>query len=221
MAFFFEEPSHTFDEYLLVPGYTGPDCIPANVSLQTPVVRYNKKAGEKCPLTMNIPMTSAVMQAVSDDKLAVALAKEGGISFIFGSQTIENQAAMVARVKAYKAGFVTSDSNIRPDQTLEEVVALIQKTGHSTIAVTDDGTANGKLEGIITERDFRINHLPPKSLVRDYMTPFKSLVTGPDGISLNDANDLIWQHKINQLPIIDKNNHLVSLVFRKEDRKST
>ena len=156
MAYIFEEPSHTFDEYLLVPGYTGPDCIPANVSLQTPVVRYNKKAGEKCPLTMNIPMTSAVMQAVSDDKLAVALAKEGGISFIFGSQTIENQAAMVARVKAYKAGFVSSDTNIRPEQTLGELVEAIEKTGHSTVAVTEDGTANGKLVGIITERDFRI-----------------------------------------------------------------
>ena len=145
MAHFFDEPSHTFDEYLLVPGYTGPDCIPSNVSLQTPVVRYNKKAGEKCPLTMNIPMTSAVMQSVSDDKLAVALAKEGGISFIFGSQTIENQAAMVARVKAYKAGFVSSDTNIRPDQSLTELVAAIEKSGHSTVAVTEDGTSNGKL----------------------------------------------------------------------------
>src|SRR5574344_1230189 len=171
MAFFFEEPSHTFDEYLLVPGYTGPDCIPANVSLQTPVVRYNKKAGEKCPLTMNIPMTSAVMQAVSDDKLAIALAKEGGISFIFGSQTIENQAAMVARVKAYKAGFVTSDSNIRPDQTIKEVVALIEKTGHSTIAVRSDRNAHGKLDGIITERDYRIDHVDSNAKVSEYMTP--------------------------------------------------
>lgn len=216
MAYYFDEPSHTFGEYLLVPGYTSADCIPEHVSLKTPVVRFNKKAGEQSSLSMNIPMVSAVMQSVSDDKLAIALAKEGGISFIFGSQSIENQAAMVARVKSYKAGFVNSDSNIKPDQTLEEVEVLIKRTGHSTIAVTDDGTAHGKLEGIITERDFRINYLPANSLVRDYMTPFKSLVTGQDGISLNDANDLIWKHKINQLPIIDKNNHLISLVFRKD-----
>lgn len=216
MAYYFDEPSHTFGEYLLVPGYTSADCIPEHVSLKTPVVRFNKKAGEQSSLSMNIPMVSAVMQSVSDDKLAIALAKEGGISFIFGSQSIENQAAMVARVKSYKAGFVNSDSNIKPDQTLEEVESLIKRTGHSTIAVTDDGTAHGKLEGIITERDFRINYLPANSLVRDYMTPFKSLVTGQDGISLNDANDLIWKHKINQLPIIDKNNHLISLVFRKD-----
>lgn len=216
MAYFFEEPSHTFGEYLLVPGYTSADCIPDNVSLQTPVCRFNKAKGEKSPLYMNIPMTSAVMQSVSNDKMAIALAKEGGISFIYGSQTIEDQAAMVARVKSYKAGFVTSDSNIRPEQTLAEVVLLIEKTGHSTIAVTADGTAHGKLEGIITERDFRIDHVNPNSKVSGYMTPFKDLITGHDGISLSDANDLIWAHKVNQLPIIDDKGNLISLVFRKD-----
>ena len=216
MAYFFEEPSHTFDEYLLIPGYTGPDCIPANVNLQTPVVRYNKKKGEKCPLVMNIPMTSAVMQAVSDDKLAVALAKEGGISFIYGSQTIENQAAMVARVKAYKAGFVTSDTNIRPEQTLTELVAAIEKTGHSTVAVTLDGTANGKLLGIITDRDFRIKKAAPDAKVQEYMTPLGSLVMGREGITLEEANDIIWQKKVNQLPIVDSDGNLLYLIFRKD-----
>ena len=216
MAYFYEEPSHTFGEYLLIPGYTSADCIPENVSLKTPVVRFNKKAGEKSSLYMNIPLTSAVMQSVSDDKMAISLAKEGGISFIYGSQTIENQATMVARVKSYKAGFVTSDSNIRPDQSLSDVVALIEKTGHSTIAVTADGTSNGKLEGIITERDFRVGYVDMNSKVADYMTPLKELITGEDGISLSDANDLIWKHKINQLPVVDKKGNLVSLVFRKD-----
>ncbi|MBO4403841.1 MAG: IMP dehydrogenase, partial [Treponema sp.] len=216
MAYYYEEPSHTFGEYLLIPGYTSADCIPDNVSLKTPVVRFNKKAGEKSALYMNIPLTSAVMQSVSDDRMAISLAKEGGISFIYGSQTIENQAAMVARVKSYKAGFVTSDSNIRPEQTLSEVVALIEKTGHSTIAVTADGTAHGKLEGIITERDFRVGYVDMNSKVSEYMTPFKDLITGNDGISLSDANDLIWKHKVNQLPVVDKNGNLVSLVFRKD-----
>jgi IMP dehydrogenase/GMP reductase len=181
MAYFFEEPSHTFDEYLLIPGYTGPDCIPANVSLKTPIVRYNKKKGETCPLTMNIPFTSAVMQSVSDDKLAVALAKEGGISFIYGSQTIENQAAMVARVKAYKAGFVTSDTNIRPEQTLVELVSLIEQTGHSTVAVTADGTAEGKLVGIVSSRDYRVSRMTPDTKVSDFMTPLEKLITAKDG----------------------------------------
>ena len=216
MAYFFEEPSHTFDEYLLIPGYTGPDCIPANVNLQTPVVRYNKKKGETCPLVMNIPLTSAVMQAVSDDKLAVALAKEGGISFIYGSQTIENQAAMVARVKAYKAGFVTSDTNIRPEQTLTELVEAIERTGHSTVAVTLDGTANGKLLGIITDRDFRIKKAAPNAKVQEYMTPLGSLVMGREGITLEEANDIIWQKKVNQLPIVDSDGNLLYLIFRKD-----
>ncbi|WP_149553913.1 IMP dehydrogenase [Treponema pectinovorum] len=216
MAYYFEEPSHTFGEYLLVPGYSSADCTPDRVSLRTPLVKFNKKNGETCPLSINIPMVSAVMQAVSDDKLAIALAKEGGISFIFGSQSIEDQAAMVSRVKEHKAGYVTSDSNIRPDQTLEEVVALTARTGHSTVAVTDDGTANGKLLGIITSKDFRIGHCPAGSKVRDYMTDLSVLVVGSDGISLSEANDIIWEKKVNQLPIVDKKGNLVSLVFRKD-----
>ncbi len=216
MAYFFEEPSHTFGEYLLVPGYSSAECVPDRVSLRTPLVRFNKKAGEESPLSMNIPMVSAVMQAVSDDKLAIALAKEGGISFIYGSQSIEDQAAMVARVKAYKAGYVTSDSNIRPDQTLEEVMALTEQTGHSTVAVTEDGTAHGKLVGIITSRDFRIGHCAPGSKVSEYMTPLADLVTAQDGITLSQANELIWANKINQLPVVDKDGHLLSLIFRKD-----
>ena len=178
MAYFFEEPSHTFDEYLLIPGYTSADCIPANVSLKTPLVRYNKKAGEKSALYMNIPMVSAVMQSVSNDKMAIALAKEGGISFIYGSQTIADQAAMIAHVKMYKAGFVSSDTNIRPDQTLQELCDKIEQTGHSTVAVTENGEHNGKLMGIITERDFRMSRCNPSDPVSKYMTPLKDLVTG-------------------------------------------
>ena len=214
MAYYFEEPSHTFGEYLLVPGYSSAECIPANVDLKTPLVKFKK--GEKPSLTMNIPLVSAIMQSVSDDNLAIALAKEGGISFIYGSQSIEDQAVMVARVKGHKAGFVTSDSNIKPDQTLAEVLALKEKTGHSTVAVTEDGTANGKLCGIITSRDFRINHTPTDAKVRDYMTPFKDLITGLDGISLSEANELIWKHKLNSLPIIDKDGNMKYMVFRKD-----
>lgn len=216
MAFYFSEPSHTFGEYLLVPGYSSEDCIPSNVSLKTPLVRFNKKAGEESPLTMNIPMVSAVMQAVSDDKLAIALAKEGGVSFIYGSQSIEDQATMVARVKSYKAGYVTSDSNVRPDQTLEEVVELTEKTGHSTCAVTEDGTAHGKLVGIITSRDFRITHCQPNSKVSEYMTPLAKLTVGKEGITLSEANELIWEKKVNQLPVVDSNGNLVSMIFRKD-----
>lgn len=214
MAYYFEEPSHTFGEYLLIPGYSSAECIPTNVSLKTPVVKY--RTGEEPALSMNIPMVSAVMQSVSNHTMAIALAKEGGISFIYGSQTIEQQAEMVAKVKSYKAGFVISDSNIKPDQTLQDVINLKERTGHSTVAVTEDGTPNGKLLGIITSRDFRISHTSPTEKVRDYMTSFDELITGNDGITLQEANDLIWKHKLNSLPIIDKDQKLCSMVFRKD-----
>ena len=214
MAKFFEEPSHTFSEYLLVPGYSSAECVPDRVSLKTPLVKFRK--GEESAITMNIPMVSAIMQAVSNDTMAVALAREGGISFIYGSQSIEDQAAMVRRVKSYKAGFVTSDSNLIPDQCLSDVLALKEKTGHSTMAVTDDGTATGKLLGIVTERDYRISRMSPDTKVSEFMTPFEKLVTAKVGVSLKEANDIIWDYKLNSLPIIDDEQKLDSFVFRKD-----
>ncbi|MCI8600605.1 MAG: IMP dehydrogenase [Oscillospiraceae bacterium] len=214
MAFIFEEPSRTFGEYLLVPGYSSAECIPQNVSLRTPVVRFRK--GETSPIMMNIPLVSAIMQSVSDDRMAIALAKEGGISFIYGSQSIEDEAAMVARVKSYKAGFITSDSNIRPDQTLRDVLALKEKTGHSTVAVTEDGSPNGKLLGIVTSRDYRVSRMSPDALVSEFMTPFDKLITAPETTSLKAANDIIWDHKLNSLPLVDEKGHLKYMVFRKD-----
>ena len=214
MAFYYSEPSHTFSEYLLVPGYSDANCIPANVSLKTPLVKF--KRGEEPAISMNIPLVSAIMQSVSDDKMAIALAKEGGVSFIFGSQTIENQAEMVRRVKNYKAGFVTSDSNIRPDQTLADVIALKEAKGHSTIAVTDDGTSHGKLLGVVTSRDYRISRTSLDEKVENFMTPLAKLITAPEGTSLKVANDIIWDHKLNSLPIVDNEGNLVAFVFRKD-----
>ena len=214
MAFYYDEPSHTFSEYLLVPGYSSKECIPANASLKTPLTRFKK--GETPALSLNIPLVSAVMQSVSDDKMAIALAKEGGVSFIYGSQTIEQQVEMVKRVKNYKAGFVSSDSNIRPDQTLADILALKEKTGHATVAVTDDGTATGKLIGIVTSRDYRISRLDLNTKVSEFMTPIEHVIYAKEGISLSEANNIIWDHKINALPILDDHQRLVSFVFRKD-----
>lgn len=214
MAYFFNEPSHTFGEYLLVPGYSSSKCIPTNVSLKTPLVKFKK--GEESEITMNIPMVSAIMQAVSDDNMAIALAKEGGVSFIYGSQSIEDEAAMVARVKNYKAGFVVSDSNIKPDATLQDVLNLLEETGHSTMAVTENGKANGKLVGLVTSRDYRVSRMSVDTKVSDFMTHFEDLVYAKEGISLKQANDIIWEHKLNTLPIVDENNCLKYLVFRKD-----
>lgn len=214
MAYFYEEPSRTFGEYLLVPGYSSSECIPTNVSLKTPLVKFKK--GEEPSLSLNIPLVSAIMQSVSDDNMAIALAKEGGLSFIYGSQSIEDEAAMVARVKSYKAGFVVSDSNIKPDATLQDILELKDKTGHSTVAVTDDGTANGKLLGIVTSRDYRVSRMDPATKVADFMTKFEDLICADETTTLKKANDIIWENKLNTLPLIDKDQHLKYMVFRKD-----
>ena len=214
MAFIYSEPSHTFSEYLLIPGYTSAECIPSKVSLRTPVVKFSR--GEESPLMMNIPLTSAIMQSVSGEKMAIALAKEGGISFIYGSQTVENEAAMVARVKAYKAGFVVSDSNIRPSGTLQDILDLKRQTGHATVAVTEDGSPNGKLMGIVTSRDYRVTRMDPATKVSAFMTPMDKLIYAKKETTLKEANDIIWEHKLNSLPIVDDDGHLLYMVFRKD-----
>lgn len=215
MARIYDEPSRTFGEYLLIPGYSSSDCIPDKVSLKTPLVKF-RKGEEDCPITLNIPMVSAVMQAVSDDNMAIALAKEGGISFIYGSQSVESQAAMVKRVKSYKKGFIVSDSNLKPTSTLREVLAIKERTGHSTMAVTEDGTAFGKLVGIVASRDYRVGHTAPDAPVSTFMTPLDKLVTAGEETTLSQANDIIWDNKINTLPLVDKKGNLRFLVFRKD-----
>ena len=214
MAYYYKEPSHTFSEYLLVPGYSDSNCIPGNVSLKTPLVKYKK--GEEPALSMNTPLVSAIMQSVSGVDMAIALAREGGVSFIYGSQPIEKQAEMIRKVKAYKAGFVESDSNISPDKTLADILALKAERGHSTIAVTEDGTQNGKLVGIVTSRDYRVSRMSPDEKISTFMTPFDKLITAPEGTTLKEANDILWEHKLNSLPIVNDDGRLVAFVFRKD-----
>ncbi len=215
MAYYYEEPSRTFGEYLLVPGYSSAENVPAAVSLKTPLVKY-RKGEEKCPLEMNIPMISAVMQSVSGDRLAIALARQGGVSFIYGSQSVESEAAMVRKVKNYKAGYVVSDSNLAPTATLRDVIELKERTGHSTIAITEDGGPNGLRLGIVTTRDYRSNHKPYEAPVTDFMTPMSKLVTAPENTSLHDCNNIIWDNKINTLPLVDAEGKLKYFVFRKD-----
>ena len=214
MAIYLDDVSRTFGEYLLVPGLTTKQCTPGNVSLKTPLVKF--RTGETPAIELNIPFVSAIMQSVSDAGLAIALARNGGLSFIFGSQPVEAQAEMVRKVKKFKAGFVTSDSNLTPDNTLADVVALARKTGHTTVGITHDGSPNGKLLGLVTSRDYRTEKDPEDLPVREFMTPFSKLTVGEIGMSLSDANQVIWDHKLNTLPIIDKDQHLAYFVFRKD-----
>lgn len=214
MAIIINEPSRTFGEYLLLPNLTTKDCIVENVDLSTPICRFKK--GEEPELKLNIPFSSAIMQSVSDNNMAIALAKNGGISFIYCSQSIESEAEMVRKVKKYKAGFVISDSNLKPENTLQDVLDLKAITGHSTMAVTEDGTSSGKLLGIVTSRDYRITRDPKDKKVKEFMTSGESLIVGHEGITLSEANDIIWQNKLNTLPIVDDNFNLVYMVFRKD-----
>jgi IMP dehydrogenase len=214
MAEIITKPSRTFSEYLLLPNLTDRDCTVDKVSLKIPLARY--KTGETPPLELNIPFTSAIMQAVSNQSLAIALARRGGLSFIYQSQSISSQAEMVRKVKNFKAGFVVSDSNLKPDHTLLEVKELAKRTDHTTMAVTEDGTANGRLLGIITGRDYSLKESDLSTKVSELMTPFEELVYAEEGVTLREANDLIWRHKLNSLPIVDGGQQLAYLVFRKD-----
>ena len=215
MAMIFEQESRTFSEYLLVPNLTTERNTPDQVDLSAPVCKF-KKGQEESKLKINIPMVSAVMQAVSDDGMAIALARCGGMSFVFQSQSIESQCEMIRKVKKYKAGIVESDSNVSPENTLEDILALREEKGHGTAAVTEDGTAEGKLLGLVTTRDYRVSRMSLDTKVKEFMTPIEKLVTAPEGTTLKEANDIIWDNKVNQLPIVNKDGRLVGLVFRKD-----
>ncbi len=215
MATIFEQESRTFSEYLLIPNLTTEKNTPDQVDLSAPICKY-KKGQEESKLKINIPVVSAVMQAVSDDGMAIALARCGGMSFIFQSQSIESQCDMIRKVKKYKAGIVESDSNVSPDATLADILALREEKEHGTVAVTEDGTSEGRLLGLVTTRDYRVSRMSTDEKVSTFMTPIDKLVTAPEGTTLKEANDIIWDNKINQLPIIDKDGRLVGLVFRKD-----
>ena len=212
--------SRTFSEFLLLPNLTTEKCVPENVSLKTPIVKFKKN--EEPKICANIPMVSAIMQSVSGEEMGIALAREGGIAFIFGSQSIQSQAKMVENVKKNKAGFVVSDSNVTPDATLRDVVELVEKTGHSTVMITEDGSSNGKFLGLVTDKDYRLSRDNLDEKISKFMNAKENLVYADEGISLKEANDKIWDEKISCLPILDKEGNLKFLVFRKdyEDRKN-
>ena len=220
MSKILEDISRTFNEFLLLPNLTDERCIPSQVSLRTPLVKYKK--GEEAKFYANVPMVSAIMQSVSGEEMGIALAREGGVAFIYGSQSIESQARMVKHVKKHKAGFVISDSNVTPNTPLKDVLEVTRKTGHSTVIITDDGTSRGKFLGLVTDKDYRVSRDNMDAPISDFMTPKDKVVWAKKGTDLSEANDIIWEHKIACLPILDEEERLKYLVFRKdyEDRKN-
>lgn len=214
LATIIDDVSRTFSEYLLIPRLTRKGQTAEGVDLKTPVsaVRGNHAPG----FLMNVPIVSACMQSVSGSRLSIALARQGGLGFIFCSQSVASQAEMVRQVKSHKAGFVQSDTNATSDMTLDEVIRLMKESGHSTVPVTDDGTSSGKLVGIITDKDFWQYEDDLSRRVSQHMTPLNDVIFGPDGISLREANQLLHQHKKECLPIVDEQGNLTALVFKKD-----
>jgi IMP dehydrogenase len=216
MAKIIDEVSRTFSEYLLIPRRTGKEHQVKNVCLRTPIARFNAKVEAESPFSLKLPFVSASMQSVSGPEMAIALAREGGLSFIYCSQTIEAQAEMVAKVKAHKAGFVASDSNLRPDDTLSDAVELRKKTGHSTMAITDDGSKNGVFLGILTDKDYWEFNDDLNRPVSEFMTTRANVVLARSGISLHEANIMLHKGKKECLPILDQDGRLQYLVFKKD-----
>ncbi len=214
MARILTDLSRTFAEYLLVPRLTQRHHIPRNVDLSVPMARF--KRGETSRMRMNIPVVSASMQSVSGSEMAIALARQGGLAFTFCSQTIERQANMIAKAKAHKAGFVHSDSNVKPSATLRELLVIMRRTGHSTVAVTEDGTNKGRFLGIITDKDFWEYEDNLDAPVAAHMTALEKVIFGRVGLTLTEANRLLHKHKKECLPILDVAGRLDSLVFKKD-----
>ena len=214
MAKYIQEPSRTVNEYLLIPRLTTRECTPDKISLRTPLVRH--KVGEEAPMYLNVPFTSAIMQAVSGEEMGIALAREGGLAFIYMSQSIEDQARMVKNVKETKSGFVRSKWNLKPEDTLADILAIKEESEHTTIPVTENGLPNGKLVGIITSKDYRLSRDSLDTKVKEKMTPIDKMVYAKVGLTLKEANNMIWDNKINCLPVVEENGNLNSLVFRKD-----
>ncbi|WP_412538388.1 IMP dehydrogenase [Longispora sp. K20-0274] len=219
MAKIIAETSRTFNEYLLLPNRTRTDCSVGTVDLGTPLIRH--RVGTPPAIALRVPFTSAIMQAVSSPELAIALARDGGLSFVHHNQSIADQAAAVRRVKNFKAGFVTSDTNVRPDDTLGQLLAVMGRTGHSTAAVTDDGSPTGRLLGLVTSRDFHPQRHDLDGPVSGRMIPVAELPTAGSETTLSAANARLWDERLDCLPVLDRDGRLQHLVFRSdyEDNK--
>ncbi len=208
-----KDTSRTFSEYLLLPQLTPKGLTSCSVDLKTPISKF--KGNQKQLSSLNIPIVSASMQSVSGTQMAIALARQGGCGFIYSSQSIESQAKMIEQVKMHKAGFVISDSCLKPTDTLQNYVSLREKTNHSTMPVTKDGLCNGLFLGIITDKDFWEDEDNLCDSIKTHMTPKEKVITGESGISLKQANLLLYKYKKDCLPILEK-NHLKYLVFTKD-----
>ena len=193
----------TFDDVLLIPSAS--DVLPSQVDLTTRLTDE---------VRLNIPLMSAAMDTVTESKLAIAIAREGGIGIIHKNMTIEEQASQVDKVKRSEHGVITDPFFLAPDNSVREAVALMERYKISGVPITK----NGKLVGILTNRDLRFesNYDQP---IDNVMTK-KNLVTAPVGTSLEEAQKILGKHRIEKLPIVDKDGYLKGLITIKDIEKS-
>ena len=190
----------TFDDVLLVPQKS--EVLPGEVSLKTNLTKN---------IVLNIPIVSAAMDTVTESRLAIALAREGGIGFIHKNMSIEAQANEVDLVKRNESGMISNPVTLKPNQTVKEAYEIMLKFKIGGFPVVDD---DNKLLGIITSRDLKyMNH--DDTLVKEVMTK-DNLITAKVGTSLEEASKILWEHRIEKLPIVDKDYHLVGLITNKD-----
>ncbi len=193
----------TFDDVLLLPNYS--EVLPTQVDVRTKLTKR---------ITLNIPIMSAAMDTVTESELAIAIAREGGIGIIHKNLSIEEQAEEVDRVKRSESGMIVKPVTVSPDQTIAEAEALMRKYKISGLPVTDE---NGKLLGIITNRDIRF--------VKDYSKKIKEVMTKenlktvPVGTTLEEAKEILHKYKIEKLPVVDENGYLKGLITIKDIEK--
>ncbi len=204
------EPSRTLMEFRLLPGLTTEETLIYNISLRTPMV-YSEEDNPKYYL--NIPVAAAAMQSVSGVEMGIELAKLGGTAFIYCSQPVEQQAEMIRKIKRYKAGFVPPET-VKPDTLIRDLYELTRQRGYNTFPVVDE---NNKLLGIITKNDYDVK--PHGDLpVKERMIPRKELKVGENIENIKEANTLLRETHQSVLPIVDEQDHLLYLVFRKDIR---
>ncbi len=203
-------PSRTLAEFRLLPGLTTRAHAMDAISLRT---RLAERPGTREHLELHIPLVSAAMQAVSGRRMGVALAREGGAAFIFCSQPIDAQAEMVQQVKSFKAGFVTPRT-VGPDTSISELHQLSRSTGYSTFPVLD---SEGKLLGLITRNDYAVQR-HGELAVTERMIPRDRLDVGVEVTSLSAANELVLESHHSALPIVDRQDRLLYMVFEKDIR---
>ena len=195
--------AYTFDDVLLVPAKS--EVLPRDVDVSTKLTRNIK---------LNIPLVSAAMDTVTEARMAIAMAREGGIGIIHRNMSIEKQASEVDRVKRSESGMILNPITLTPDRKVYEALELMNKYKISGIPIVDSA---GKLVGILTNRDLRFE---PKldAEVREYMTN-SNLITAPVGTTLDEAEKILQKYKIEKLPVVDKSGRLKGLITFKDIQK--